>query len=98
MLNTAGNVACATAGNLFCRIKGQWFTPTLTDGILCGLARKRLILRLTAVEASLSAAQILASEAVFVSNSLGFAQINSIDGHQLPGKFDEAAISSIYQD
>jgi len=97
MLNTAGNVACAAAGNVFFEIEGRWMTPGLGDGVLGGLARKRFLKELDAIEATLSRAQIMSSSAAFVSNSLGVARIERIEGHRLPGKLNGDMISSIYQ-
>ena len=96
MLNTKGHVACATVGNLFFRIEGNWVTPPRADGILPGLARKRFIAELGAAEPSLSSELIQKSDAGFVCNSLGFTQIKSIDGRDLPGDLSEVPIRAIY--
>ena len=37
MLNGRGYVVCATVGNLFVRINGEWVTPPVSDGILPGI-------------------------------------------------------------
>jgi branched-chain amino acid aminotransferase len=96
MLNTEGHVACATVGNVFFRIEGNWVTPPRADGILPGLARKRFIAELGAAEPSLSSELIQKSDAGFVCNSLGFTQIKSIDGRDLLGDLSEVPIQAIY--
>jgi branched-chain amino acid aminotransferase len=96
MLNTEEHVACATVGNVFFRIEGAWITPPIADGILPGLARRRFIAELGAVESSMSSDIIRKSDAGFVCNSLGFSQIKSIDGHDLAGDLSEIPIQAVY--
>ena len=96
MLNTEERVACATVGNVFFRIEGAWVTPPIADGILPGLARRRFIAELGAVESSMSSDIIRKSDAGFVCNSLGFSQIKSIDGHDLAGDLSEIPIQAVY--
>jgi branched-chain amino acid aminotransferase len=96
MLNTEGHVACATVGNVFFRIAGVWVTPPIADGILPGLARRRFMAELGAIESSLSSDIIRKSDAGFVCNSLGFSQIKSIDGRDLPGDLNEIPIQAVY--
>jgi branched-chain amino acid aminotransferase len=96
MLNTKGNIACATVGNVFFRVAGRWMTPSSADGILPGLARRRLLKEVDAVEAPLSIEAIMRADAGFVSNSLGCTQIKSIDGHALSGDLTDLPISSVY--
>ena len=96
MLNTEGHVACATVGNVFARVDGAWITPPKADGILPGLARKRFIAELGAAEASMSGDMLRKSDAGFVCNSLGFSQIKSIDGRDLPGALTEIPIQAVY--
>ena len=85
MLNTQGHVACATVGNVFFRINGQWVTPRLADGILPGIARAKIIQRTAAIERILVEPDLLQADAAFISNSLGCTPIASIEGHELPG-------------
>jgi len=96
MLNTKEHVACATVGNVFFRTAGVWATPPITDGILPGLARRRFIAELGAVESSMSGDMIRKSDAGFVCNSLWVSQIKSIDGRNLPGDLSEIPIQAVY--
>jgi branched-chain amino acid aminotransferase len=89
-------VACATVGNVFFRIERAWVTPPIADGILPGLARRRFIVELGAVESSMSSDMIRKSDAGFVCNSLGFSQIKRVDGHDLPGNLSEIPIQAVY--
>lgn len=96
MLNTKGHVACATVGNVFFKLDGTWLTPSRGDGILPGLARRRFIAELGAIESSVSVETILRSDAAFVCNSLGCSPIKSINGRELPEQLDELPIRSVY--
>lgn len=93
MLNTQEHIACATVGNVFFLLDGKWLTPKLSDGILPGLARSRLIGALGAAELSLSENVVLKAEAAFISNSLGCTGITEIDGRALAGCADETALA-----
>lgn len=93
MLNTQEHIACATVGNVFFLVDGKWLTPKLSDGILPGLARARLIGALNAREGSLPEAVVSKAEAAFISNSLGCTAITEIDGRVLPGNADETALA-----
>ena len=68
MLNTKGYVACTTIGNLFLLKNGQLLTPRADQGILCGIARAKLLPQ--AHEVILSVADVFAADAVFRTNSL----------------------------
>jgi branched-chain amino acid aminotransferase len=96
MLNTQDHVACATVGNVFFRMAGVWVTPPIADGILPGLARRRFLAELGAIESSMPSDIIRKSDAGFVCNSLGFTQIKSIDGRDLPGDLNEIPIQAVY--
>ncbi len=74
MLNTSGNVACATAANLFAIRAGAIMTPAIEQGALPGVARSVLIDSarehgLTIVEKSL-APDDLRGAMLFMTNSL----------------------------
>ncbi len=81
MLNTQGRLACAAAANLFWIKDDRIFTPTLSCGVLPGLARARLMAAVD-VEAVVAGPEALAAaEAVFITNSLvGVRQVAWLDG------------------
>jgi branched-chain amino acid aminotransferase len=77
--NTRGRVACAGTGNVFCVTRASsaaaLLTPPLSDGILPGIVRARLLALapacgLAVEERSLTRDDLRAAEAVFVTNSL----------------------------
>lgn len=97
LLNGAGRVVCATAGNVFARIGAEWLTPPIADGILGGTARRRLIGLTDAREVSIDEAALAKADAAFISNSLGLAAIRAIDGRELAGITDFLAGLSLFK-
>jgi branched-chain amino acid aminotransferase len=97
MLNGKGSIACATVGNVFFNVHGTWLTPPISDGILPGLARKRLVEALGAQEQSLLPDIVRDVDTAFISNSLGCSPIAEIEGHSLYGALDDAVLASIYR-
>jgi branched-chain amino acid aminotransferase len=71
MLNTAGQVACATAANVFVAMGGTITTPDLHQGILPGVTRARLLERWPHVrERPLTQADLASADEIFLTNSL----------------------------
>lgn len=97
MLNGQGHVVCATVGNLFARIAGQWITPPISDGILPGIARGKIIPCLNVRQVSLPEADLRAADAAFISNSLGCLDIVDIEGAPLRPCLAERPIASLYE-
>jgi branched-chain amino acid aminotransferase len=89
LLNSAGDVAEATSGNVFWLADGRLFTPPVTDGALAGVTRA-WVLRLAA-ELGLSAAEqsgtpddLRAAEGVFLTlSSLEIIPVSHLDGAAL---------------
>lgn len=92
LLNNAGHVACATSGNIFIAYKSRLFTPPLSDGILAGITRARVLEKYDAIEKTLFEEDVLNAEGVFITNSTrGFAPITKLEGRDL--KSFDAGIS-----
>ena len=69
--DAGGQVASATAANVFARIDGHWRTPPLRDCGVAGLARAWLLEHCPgAVESALEPAQVEAADAVFLCNAV----------------------------
>jgi len=73
--NTRGRVACAGTGNLFGIFGDRLVTPPLSDGVLPGIVRAEVLALAGAAglhpeERSLALPELLAGEAVFLTNSL----------------------------
>ncbi|MET7244090.1 aminotransferase class IV [Methylobacterium sp. EM32] len=74
-LNMAGRVACAGTGTLFAVFGTSVVTPSLSEGVLAGIVRARLLalapgLGLVPSERPLAPDDLAGAEAVFVTNSL----------------------------
>ena len=80
LMNGAGRIVCASAGNIFLRLGDAWITPPLVDGILAGTARRRLTRLLDAAERSIDLADLRNAGAGLISNSLGLTAIREVDG------------------
>ena len=96
MLNGQGHVVCATVGNLFARVGGQWITPPVSDGILPGIARGKILSRMDVKQASLSETDLREADAAFISNSLGSIDIIEVDGAKLAPCLDKLPVSALY--
>lgn len=73
--NTRGRVACAGTGNLFGILGDRLVTPPLADGVLPGIVRAEVLglaggVGLHPEERSLALPELLAADAVFLTNSL----------------------------
>ena len=74
-LNTKGQVACASVGNIMAIIGDRLVTPPLVDGVLPGIARATLLRLATGVELeplerSMTLDDLMGADAIFVTNSL----------------------------
>ncbi|MCJ2131066.1 aminotransferase class IV [Methylobacterium sp. E-045] len=89
-LNTKGHLACAGTGNLFALWDGRLVTPPLSDGVLPGIVRARVLglaesLGIGTAERSLALEEVLAAEAVVMTNSLrGLSAVTAIGTTTFP--------------
>jgi branched-subunit amino acid aminotransferase/4-amino-4-deoxychorismate lyase len=97
LLNTRGNVACCTVGNIFMRDERGWATPPLGDGPLPGLARARVLNVTGAAERTLTAGDIAHAREVIVTNSLGITRVSHFEGRALPGAPISTELDAIYE-
>ena len=70
MLDSAGEVACATAANVFAFIAGRWCTPPVDQAGVAGLARAWVLAQGDACERRLSPADVEGAEALFLCNAV----------------------------
>ncbi|MBI2784963.1 MAG: aminotransferase class IV [Legionella longbeachae] len=84
-LNLQHNVTETTCANLFLIKDEQLFTPPLTDGVLAGITRLRILnlseqQGINCLEVSLTKAMLKEADVVFVTNSLqGIRPVLSLD-------------------
>jgi branched-subunit amino acid aminotransferase/4-amino-4-deoxychorismate lyase len=89
MLNTAGEIACAAAANIFWIRHGEVFTPTLEAGVLDGIIRRRVIA--ACHDLGLPLHEVFANPGrlngapMFITNSLiGVRAVSDLNGSALP--------------
>lgn len=81
MLNNAGYVTCASAGNIFAISGGQIVTPPLSDGVLDGVARRIFMQRYAVIERRITPEELMGADHVFLTNSIrGAAAFDRLDG------------------
>ncbi|HUR43959.1 MAG TPA: aminotransferase class IV [Aestuariivirga sp.] len=86
MLNTGGNAASSTISNLFLVKDDRLITPALDQAILPGIMRQVLLdaatsLGFKALERPVAPAELMAAQAVFLTNSLRFIRpVTALDG------------------
>jgi branched-chain amino acid aminotransferase len=79
VLNTRGQIAGASAANLFAFIGGHLLTPPVADGALPGITRELLLERSGARQASLTPSDLHAADVLILTNSLALRQITQLD-------------------
>jgi branched-chain amino acid aminotransferase/4-amino-4-deoxychorismate lyase len=97
MLNTRGEIACATLANVFWDAGGRLFTPALSCGILAGVTRAAVIDAAAALgapveEVAAKPGDLGAVGAMALTNSLiGLRQVSAWDGRTFgPSRLFEA--------
>ena len=99
-LNTKGHLACAGTGNLFAILDRRLVTPPLSDGVLPGIVRAQVLglaesLGIETTERSLALEEVLAAEAVLMTNSLrGLSPVTAIGTTAFPGGHETVAALS----
>ncbi len=79
MLNTRGNIAEATASNVFCVVGGQVKTPPVSDGALPGIMRACIMDVLDVEEVSMTSDTLLAADEIFLTSSLNIRAVVSLN-------------------
>ena len=84
LLNNRGEIACASAANIFWVRDGKLFTPHLDCGVLNGIMRQQVIEAAMVEEVQAPRAMLEGAEAIFLTNSLiGVRPVASLDGTPL---------------
>ncbi len=69
LTNTDGNIACGATSNIFIEENGALVTPPLSDGVLAGVTRRKLIETRDVKEESISEQRLRAADKIFLTNS-----------------------------
>lgn len=87
LLNTAGNAACGTTGNLFILEGGRLVTPPLADGALDGIARAVIIEQAQAREETIAPDRLNRADGIYLTNSLrGIRAVTILDGRPVSSR------------
>ena len=87
LLNNAGYVTCASAGNLLVAMGTRLYTPPLSDGVMNGIQRSHLVTQSKVEERSLLPDDLKNAEALYLVNSIrGITPIVKLEGADLPRK------------
>lgn len=70
LLNSESHVACATTSNIFIVEKGRWATPPVSDGVLAGITRHKLIAEHRAHEEHIAPERLKTAELIYQCNSV----------------------------
>jgi branched-chain amino acid aminotransferase len=93
LLNTQGDLAEATAGNVFLWVDGALLTPRIEDGALPGICRAVLLETHRITECRIPEHLIDQAQAGFLSNSLGLRSLSHIAGRQLETQYSLPELS-----
>lgn len=94
-LNHQGLVASTTIANIFVLRDGWIATPRTSDGVLAGIARKKLLNLANVEERPVTQQELLDAEAVFLTNSLRLIRpVHSLDGRPLAR--NDAALTGLF--
>lgn len=66
--NTDGNIACGATSNIFIREGASLVTPPLSDGVLAGISRKKIIEGGGVIEDSISIERLIEADEIFLTN------------------------------
>ncbi|NCC22053.1 MAG: 2-keto-4-methylthiobutyrate aminotransferase [Alphaproteobacteria bacterium] len=92
ILNTSGNVACASTANVFVLQGDHLITPPLGDGAIDGIVRAALLDRANVFERSIAPRELLACNGIYLTNSItGVRSVVELDGKTVDSEPVEAA-------
>jgi len=69
-LNSKNNICCCSTSNIFYLIRGKFYTPPLSDGVLNGTIRAKLIAKKKVAVKSIKLNNLLKCNEVFITNSI----------------------------
>ena len=69
-LNSKNNICCCSTSNIFYLIRGKFYTPPLSDGVLNGTIRAKLIAKKKVAVKSIKLNNLLKCNEIFITNSI----------------------------
>jgi branched-chain amino acid aminotransferase len=91
LLNHAGRVAEASAGNVFFKLGGEWLTPPVAEGALPGIRRARLLESGRVREAALSLGDLRAAKGLCIGSVLALRPVTIVEGMDIATDENEIA-------
>ncbi len=70
LMNTRGHIACGTTSNIFIEEKGVLITPPLSEGVLAGITRAKIIAERGAREDFITEERLRAAERIYLTNTM----------------------------
>ena len=84
ILDVNGNVSEALYSNIFWRTGEEYYTPSLATGCIAGTMRRHVLDKLPSCNVGLfKKEELVSADQVFLSNSLGFFPVKSINGKDI---------------
>jgi len=103
MLDTGGNIACASAANIFIWEGDRLVTPADRGAILTGITRAALLelapgIGIEVAEEDIAPERLARAEGAFLTNSLmGLVPVSRLDGNELPAHPLTARLAAAYE-
>ena len=69
LTNTDGNIACGATSNIFIEENGVLITPPLSDGVLAGVTRRKIMEERDVKEESISIERLKSAKNIYLTNS-----------------------------
>ena len=69
LTNTDGNIACGTTSNIFIEENGALITPPLSEGILAGITRRKIIEEREVKQETISINRLKQADKIYLTNS-----------------------------
>ncbi len=80
LTNTDGNIACGATSNIFIEENGKLITPPLSDGVLAGVTRRKLMEEKDVKEECISPQRLKSADKIYLTNSfIGLREVNLIN-------------------
>ena len=89
-LNSKNNVCCCSTSNIYYLLKGKFYTPPLSDGVLNGTIREKLIAKKKVAVKSIKLNNLLKCKEVFITNSIfGIRPVTKVLNKKIGNKIEK---------
>jgi len=89
-LNSKNNICCCSTSNIFYLIGGKFCTPPLSDGVLNGTIRAKLIIKKKVAVKSIKLNNLLKCNEIFITNSIfGIRPVTTVLNKKIGNKTEK---------